>query len=95
MSYPVVLSSFARALPPRKVTNADLSAMMDTSDEWIVQRSGIRERYWVEAPQTTSDLAAKAASISVLRAGGGPVEAIIAATLSPDYSFPGIGVQIQ
>ncbi len=68
--------------------------MMDTSNEWIVQRTGIESRYWVESPTTTSDLATQAARGSLDRSPGA-VEAIIAATLSPDYSFPGIGVSVQ
>jgi 3-oxoacyl-[acyl-carrier-protein] synthase-3 len=47
-------------VPPRVVTNDDLAAMMDTSDEWIQQRSGIRTRHWVEGETTTSDLALEA-----------------------------------
>lgn len=91
----VVLSSFARALPPRRVTNEDLTKLMETSDEWIVQRSGIRERYWVTEPQTTSDLGTEAGRESLARLGSEKIDAVIAATLSSDYGFPGIGVQIQ
>lgn len=93
------------AVPPRCVTNHELSKLMDTSDEWIVQRSGIKTRYWVDAPTTTSDLGFAAAQQSLKKwaaskgapAGRAPspVDAIIAATTSPDYSFPGIGVSIQ
>lgn len=89
-----VFHSFAKSLPERLVTNDDLSKLMDTTDEWIVQRTGIKTRYWVREPETTSDLAVKAARQSINRANI-DVDCIIAATLSPDYGFPGIGVQIQ
>ncbi len=68
---------------------------MDTSDEWITQRAGIKERRWVEAPMTTSDLGVQAARQTLQLCENKPVDAIIAATLSPDYNFPGIGVQLQ
>lgn len=87
--------SFARFLPAKVVTNNDLSKLMDTSDEWITQRAGIKERRWVEAPMSTSDLGVEAARHSLKLCGDKKVDAIIAATLSPDYNFPGIGVQIQ
>jgi 3-oxoacyl-[acyl-carrier-protein] synthase-3 len=90
----VYFHSFAKYIPKRCVTNDELSTLMDTSNEWIVQRTGIETRYWVTEPETTSDLGANAAKLSIERAGV-DVDCIIAATLSPDYSFPGIGVQIQ
>lgn len=89
-----ILHSFAMSLPKRRVTNHDLAALMDTSDDWIVQRTGIRTRYWAEAPTATSDLGAEAARATLAKSPG-DVDAIIAATISPDYSFPGIGVAIQ
>ena len=90
-----IAHSFARYLPPRVVTNEDLAQQMDTSDEWIRQRTGIEERRWVEAPTTTSDLAVEACKLTVEAAGVDGVDAIIAATLSPVYDFPGVGVLIQ
>jgi len=86
-----------RALPPRVVTNHDLAARMDTSDAWIVQRTGIRERRYVDPPVTTSDLAAQAARVALERAGLSPadVDFLIVATLSPDVYFPGAGVFVQ
>ena len=86
--------SFARHLPEKIVTNNDLSKLMETSDEWIQKRTGIEERRFVEAPTTTSDLATEAAKKS-LQNFSGEIDAIIAATLSPDYDFPGIGVLVQ
>lgn len=101
----VVVHSFSSTLPTKIVTNADLSACMDTSDEWIRQRTGIETRHWAEPPTTTSDLGTESARDTLLRSGlvwngsawqgHGIPDAIIAATLSPDYCFPGIGVAIQ
>lgn len=85
------------AVSGRLVTNDELGTLMDTSDAWISQRTGIRTRYWVEAPTTTSDLALAAARRSLDAWGGEAqsIDAIVAATLSPDYDFPGIGVLLQ
>jgi 3-oxoacyl-[acyl-carrier-protein] synthase-3 len=80
-------------LPPRVVTNDDLTQMMDTSDEWIQQRSGIRTRHWVEGETTTTDLALEASREALAMAGREPgdLEMIIFATISPDHEFPGAG----
>jgi 3-oxoacyl-[acyl-carrier-protein] synthase-3 len=91
----VKIHSFARAIPQKLVTNQDLSSRITTSDEWITQRTGIKQRYWVEAGVGTSDLGVRAARRSFELAGITSVDCIVAATLSPDYNFPGIGVQIQ
>jgi len=89
--------SFARALGERCITNDALAMLMTTSDEWIVQRSGIKTRYWVDAGTTTSDLALRSAqrTISLLAAQASSIDSIIVATLSPDYYFPGVGVLLQ
>ncbi len=87
--------AFARHLPSRVVTNDDLTQWMDTSDEWIRQRTGIEQRYWVEEPVTTSDLAVEACRKTLAEAREKSVDAVIAATLSPDFDFPGIGVLVQ
>ncbi|WKZ57978.1 MAG: ketoacyl-ACP synthase III [Bdellovibrionota bacterium] len=87
----IAAHSFAFSVPPRRVSNDDLSTLMDTSDEWIRQRTGIAQRYWVDPPTTTSDLGVASARQSCT----GQPDALIAATLSPDYCFPGIGVLIQ
>jgi 3-oxoacyl-[acyl-carrier-protein] synthase-3 len=81
-------------VPSRVVTNADLSQWMETSDEWIQQRTGIRERRWVETPGTgCSVLAEHAARDAMQRADLKPedIDAIVFATLSPDHYFPGSG----
>ncbi len=84
-------------LPPRVVTNDDLAQMMDTSDEWIVQRTGIKERRWVEGVTSTSDLALEASRRALDAAGLAPEELdmIFLATISPDHFFPGSGVFLQ
>ncbi|WP_419950161.1 3-oxoacyl-ACP synthase III family protein [Candidatus Palauibacter sp.] len=84
-------------VPDRVVTNAELAAMMDTSDEWIRQRSGIVERRWVEAGEAGSDLGTGAAAMALERAGmeAEELDCVIVATLSPDHFFPGTGVFLQ
>lgn len=85
-------------VPDNIVTNDDLAKVMDTSDEWIRERTGIEERRYAEKhKETTTTLAAKASRIAIERAGITPedVDFIIFATLSPDYYFPGCGVLLQ
>ncbi len=85
-------------LPETIVTNADLAAQMDTSDEWIVERTGIRERrFFTEGVDTVSNMGARAARIAMDRAGRKPedIDMVVFATLSPDYYFPGCGVLAQ
>ncbi|MDX1318307.1 MAG: beta-ketoacyl-ACP synthase III [Xanthomarina gelatinilytica] len=81
------------------VTNDDLSKMMDTSDAWIQERTGIQERRWVKpgSGDTTSVMGVKAAKIAIERSGidKDDIDFIIFATLSPDYYFPGPGVFVQ
>ncbi|RYF05471.1 MAG: 3-oxoacyl-ACP synthase, partial [Deltaproteobacteria bacterium] len=86
--------------PDRVVKNADLEAMMDTSDAWIVQRTGIRERRHVDfdkEPMGASEMGARAARRALQHAGVAPheVDLIVYATLSPDHQFPGDGVLVQ
>lgn len=78
-------------VPDNVVTNADLEKLMDTSDAWIRQRTGIEERRWISEPTGASDLAVPAARAALEMAGKRPedVDAIIFASLSPDYHFPG------
>jgi len=86
-------------VPDNIVTNNDLSKMMDTSDEWIQERTGIKERRWVKAGDgdTTATMGVKAAKVAIERAGINKedIDFIIFATLSPDMYFPGPGVQVQ
>jgi 3-oxoacyl-[acyl-carrier-protein] synthase-3 len=84
-------------VPPRVVTNDDLAGMMDTSDEWITQRSGIKARRWVEPGVTCSELALEATRAALARAGmvATDLDCIIFATTTPDHFFPGNGVYLQ
>jgi 3-oxoacyl-[acyl-carrier-protein] synthase III len=82
-------------VPSKVVTNDDLAKLMTTSDEWIHQRSGIKERRFIEHDGIgASDLALPAAKMAIEHAGlqAKDIDAIIFATLSPDYNFPGCGV---
>ena len=83
-------------VPDNIVTNADLSKLMDTSDEWIQERTGIKERRWIEegSKETSSSMGVKAATIAIERAGitKDDIDFIVFATLSPDMYFPGCGV---
>src|SRR6516164_8368319 len=84
-------------LPERVVTNQDLSRFLDTSDEWIVQRTGIHERRFTTPGQGTVSMGAEAAKRAVADAGWtlNDIEFIIFATLSPDHMFPGCGCYMQ
>jgi len=86
-------------VPDNVVTNEDLSQLMDTNDEWIQERTGIKERRWIKegSEDTSAVMGAKASRIAIERAGLTPkdIDFIVFATLSPDYYFPGCGVQIQ
>ena len=86
-------------LPENVVTNDDLSQMMDTNDEWIQERTGIKERRWIKSGTEDSSavMGAKASKIAIERAGLSheDIDFIVFATMTPDYYFPGCGVQIQ
>ncbi len=86
-------------VPDNIVTNEDLSKLMDTNDEWIQERTGIQERRWIEegSEDTSAVMGAKASRIAIERAGltKDDIDFIVFATLSPDYYFPGCGVQLQ
>lgn len=83
--------------PKRILTNADLKKMVETSEEWIVQRSGIRERRIADEGEATSDLALKAAQQALERAGLVPedIEFIVVGTTTPDMFFPAVGNLVQ
>lgn len=85
-------------VPSHVVTNNDLTQLMDTSDEWIQERTGIKERrYAHRTEETTTTMGVEAAKIAIERAGITPqdIDFIVFATLSPDYYFPGCGVLLQ
>ena len=86
-------------VPENIVTNNDLSKFMETSDEWIQERTGIEERRWIDPKtgETTSTMAVKASKIAIERSGlkKEEIDFIIFATLSPDMYFPGGGVRVQ
>ena len=85
------------AVPDRVVTNAELSTLMETSDEWIRTRTGIAERRWVREGETGVSLALRASKAALNMAGLGPgdIDAIIYATSTPDHFAPGGGVYLQ
>ncbi|TNE26112.1 MAG: ketoacyl-ACP synthase III [Bacteroidetes bacterium] len=99
MSYTSRITGMGYYVPENVVTNNDLSKMMDTSDEWIQERTGIVERRWVVPGDgnTTSTMGVKAAKMAIENAGitKDDIDFIVFATLSPDYYFPGPGVQVQ
>jgi 3-oxoacyl-[acyl-carrier-protein] synthase-3 len=76
--------------PARVVTNHDLEAWLDTSDEWITTRTGMKRRHWASEGEATSDLASAAASAALVHAGltATDVDCVIVATVTPDYYFP-------
>jgi 3-oxoacyl-[acyl-carrier-protein] synthase III len=92
------IAGVGKYVPENIVTNNDLTAYIDTSDEWIQERTGIKERrYAHRTEETTTTMGIKAAEIAIQRAGITPqdIDFIIFATLSPDYYFPGCGVLLQ
>ncbi|HMO02695.1 MAG TPA: beta-ketoacyl-ACP synthase III [Oligoflexia bacterium] len=92
------ITATASCLPETIVTNDDLAKLMDTSDEWIRERTGIRQRRFAKkGVETTAALATSAARQALAQAGwkAESLDLIIASTLSPDYYFPGIGVLVQ
>jgi 3-oxoacyl-[acyl-carrier-protein] synthase III len=85
-------------VPDNVVTNDDLSKIMDTTDEWIQERTGIKERrHIVRGEDTTTSMGVKAAKIAIERSGiaNDAIDFIVFATISPDYYFPGPGVALQ
>jgi len=84
-------------VPPRVVTNHDLSKIMETTHEWIVERTGIEERRYVDPGEGGAEMAAKASKEAIEKSGLTPkdIDLIIYATLSPDHNFPGSGVFTQ
>lgn len=92
-----VLIGTGSALPAKIVTNAELATRVDTTDEWIVERSGIRQRHVAGEGETTSTLAIAAARKAVEAAGIDPatIDLIVLGTTTPDQTFPAVATQVQ
>lgn len=92
-----VIISTGSYLPERVVTNEELTKTVDTSHEWIVERTGIHQRHFAAPGQYTSDLAVQAAQEALQRANltSNDIDLIIVATASPDYSFPSCATRVQ
>ncbi|MCC5931197.1 MAG: ketoacyl-ACP synthase III [Cyclobacteriaceae bacterium] len=96
--YKSIIKGIGHYVPERVVTNADLEKLMDTSDAWIIERTGIRERrYFDHTKDTTANMASRAAIMAMERAGveSKDIDFIVFATITPDYMFPGSGVLMQ
>jgi len=91
------IASLATYVPPRLLTNADLEKLVDTTDEWILQRTGIRERHIVDPGVATSDLAKEAALKAIERAGLTPddIGFVVVGTVTPDMMFPSTACLLQ
>ncbi len=91
------ISALGTYLPKKVLTNSDLEKLVDTTDEWIVSRTGMRERHIAEEGEYTSDMGLKAAQVALTRSGikAEDIEMILVATLSPDYTFPSTACLIQ
>lgn len=96
--YQSKISGLGFYVPDNIVTNEDLSKIMETNDEWIQERTGIQERrHIVRGQDTTTSMGVKAAKIAIERSGvsNDDIDFIVFATISPDYYFPGPGVELQ
>ncbi len=92
------ITGLGHYVPEQVITNAYLSTLMDTTDEWITERTGIKERRWIDpSKDTVANMAAKATRMALERAGLSEkdIEFIVFATITPDYFFPGSGVLLQ
>lgn len=92
-----VITGTGSALPPRRVSNAELAQEVDTSDEWIVERTGIRFRHIAGPDETTSTLATDAAKAAIAKAGiaAADIDLIVLATATPDQTFPASATKVQ
>src|SRR6185295_10574915 len=92
-----VIAGSGSEIPPTRVTNAMLARVMDTSDEWIRERSGVEARHYVERGTGTSDLGVAAARKALESAGvaAADVDLVVFATMTPDHFFPGSGPLLQ
>jgi 3-oxoacyl-[acyl-carrier-protein] synthase III len=92
-----VVVGYGGYLPAKVITNADLSSLVDTTDDWIVERTGIRERHIAGPDEKTSDLAIEACRAALEDAGLGPdaIDLIVLATATPDLTFPATAARVQ
>jgi 3-oxoacyl-[acyl-carrier-protein] synthase-3 len=92
-----VIAGVGSALPARQVTNAELASQVDTTDEWIVERTGIRNRYIAGDGETTGSLATEAARAALAHAGidAAEIGLIVLATATPDQTFPSTATKVQ
>ena len=97
MKYRSEITGVGSFIPPRVVTNFDIEKLLDTTDEWIQQRTGIVQRHWVDDNTSNSDLGLIASVNAIKNAGldKKDIDMIIYATLSPDHDFPGTGCFLQ
>ena len=93
----ILLTSVGSYLPQKKVSNDDLAKIVDTSDDWITKRTGIKFRHFVEDNELTSDMGTNAAKQAILNAGlkASDIDLIIVATTTPDNTFPSTASKIQ
>ena len=93
----VKISALGTYVPPRLLTNADLEKLVDTNDQWIMERVGIRERHLVDKGVATSDLAVEAAKKALAERGidASDLDAIIVGTVTPDMFFPSTACLVQ
>jgi len=91
------ISSVGTYVPPRVLTNADLEKMVETNDQWILERTGIRERHMVDKGQATSDLAVEAAKDCLAKRGidASEIDCIVVGTVTPDMLFPATACLVQ
>jgi 3-oxoacyl-[acyl-carrier-protein] synthase III len=96
-AYRAVIKGTGSALPKRRVSNAELAAQVDTSDEWITERTGIKFRHIAGADETTATLAADASRNALEAAGmtANDIDLIIVATATPDQTFPATATKVQ
>ncbi len=97
MTLRTIIRSCGSYLPARAVTNADLEKIMDTSDEWIVQRTGIRQRHIAAEGETTAHMAIEAGRQALDSSGlaAADIDGVIIATSTPDTTFPSVAVKVQ
>ena len=97
MAFKSVIRGTGAYLPENVLTNHDLETMVDTTDEWITKRSGIKQRHIASKNQTTADMAIAAARSALVNSKLKPqdIDGVIVATTTPDQTFPAVAVKVQ